>query len=201
VTGPASITSRSKTPELNILARTERRVWAGWPGRVAVIRTGLQGGRQSGQGIGLQLLDVELECSTRGLRAKHQDRERGGPCPQAVDHLADGGDRHQGLRRQEQLLRSVGCDDLDPRLAVKSLDLAMRFAFGAIQDLDRAIAKGIAAPRLFATEVGGKAELQRGSQGELGRDLALQAPSGAIEGDVLGGHPDTRCIGRNAETQ
>ena len=72
---------------------------------------------------------------------------------QPLNQVIDQGNRHQGVRRQQELRRSGRRGDFGPEFLAGALYLAVRLAFGAVLNLLDAVAEGIAAALLLAVEL------------------------------------------------
>ena len=150
----------------------------------------------------LLLGDLDQEGIAHHLGVEHQGGEVHGLGLQAVDQVIDGGDRHQGGRRQHELVgRAAGLHDLGPELAALTLDAALELTLAAVLDLHGAEAEGVAALGLEAIELGGEAHLPRCRKRDLRLDVALEMPAGAIERQVVDGGTDAGRVGRQAEPQ
>ena len=112
--------------------------------------TGRSPGRSPRSTPGSSSADVDQEGIADHLGVEGSAGKDAAPRAQPLDHVADRGDRHQGRRRQGELLRAVGRDDLGAQLLAGALHLAARLALVAVLDLqgaDSAARCRCAAPR------------------------------------------------------
>src|SRR5690348_15309406 len=112
------------------------------------------------QGLAADFLDLDLEDIAHRLGGEDQRGRHRGLADQAIDQMAESGNRHQGWRRQDGLRRSLRRHDLGPGLAVRSLDSALRLASITVLGLHGLIMEDVAAAVLITFELRYKAELQ-----------------------------------------